>query len=152
MRKINFLKIMKYFIRLVIAFTLIIPIVSIADDFLSDEQEKRYRQLIDEIRCPVCQGQSIGGSNADLSKTLRDQVKKMILNSQSDQEIKGFMVERYGEFVDFKPRLDLKNYILYFAPVVFLMIGVLVFIRSFNKVNKNSKKIDTSKAKKFLKD
>ena len=143
---------MKYFIRLVIAFTLIIPIVSIANDFVSDEQEKRYRQLIDEIRCPVCQGQSIGGSNADLSKTLRDQVKKMILNSQSDQEIKGFMVERYGEFVDFKPRFDLKNYILYFAPVVFLMIGVLVFIRSFNKANKNSKKIDTSKAKKFLKD
>jgi len=143
---------MKYFIRLVIALTLIIPIVSIANDFASDDQEKRYRQLIDEIRCPVCQGQSIGGSNADLSKTLRDQVKKMILNSQSDQEIKGFMVERYGEFVDFKPRLDLKNYILYFAPVVFLMIGVLVFIRSFNKVNKNSKKIDTSKAKKFLKD
>ena len=143
---------MKYFIRLVITFTLIIPIASIANDFVSDEQEKRYRQLIDEIRCPVCQGQSIGGSNADLSKTLRDQVKKMILNSQSDQEIKGFMVERYGEFVDFKPRLDLKNYILYFAPVVFLMIGVLVFIRSFYKVNKNSKKIDTSKAKKFLKD
>jgi len=143
---------MKYFIRLVIALTLILPIVSIANDFVSDEQEKRYRQLIDEIRCPVCQGQSIGGSNADLSKTLRDQVKKMILNSQSDQEIKGFMVERYGEFVDFKPRLDLKNYILYFAPVVFLMIGVLVFIRSFYKVNKNSKKIDTSKAKKFLKD
>ena len=143
---------MKYFIRLVIAFTLIIPIVSIANDFASDDQEKRYRQLIDEIRCPVCQGQSIGGSNANLSKTLRDQVKKMILNSQSDQEIKGFMVERYGEFVDFKPRLDLKNYILYFAPVVFLMIGVLVFIRSFYKVNKNSKKIDTSKAKKFLKD
>jgi len=136
----------------VIAFTLIIPVVSFANDFVSDEQEKRYRQLIDEIRCPVCQGQSIGGSNADLSKTLRDQVKKMILNSQSDQEIKGFMVERYGEFVDFKPRLDLKNYILYFAPVVFLMIGVLVFIRSFYKVNKNSKKIDTSKAKKFLKD
>ena len=135
-----------------IASTLILPIVSIANDFVSDEQEKRYRQLIDEIRCPVCQGQSIGGSNADLSKTLRDQVKKMILNSQSDQEIKGFMVERYGEFVDFKPRLDLKNYILYFAPVVFLMIGVLVFIRSFYKVNKNSKKIDTSKAKKFLKD
>ena len=131
---------MKYFIRLVIALTLILPIVSIANDFVSDEQEKRYRQLIDEIRCPVCQGQSIGGSNADLSKTLRDQVKKMILNSQSDQEIKGFMVERYGEFVDFKPRLDLKNYILYFAPVVFLMIGVLFFIRSFNKVNKNSKK------------
>jgi cytochrome c-type biogenesis protein CcmH len=131
---------MTYFIRLVIAFTLIIPIVSIANDFVSDEQEKRYRQLIDEIRCPVCQGQSIGGSNADLSRTLRD------------QEIKGFMVERYGEFVDFKPRLDLKNYILYFAPVVFLMIGVLVFIRSFNKVNNNSKKIDTSKAKKFLKD
>ena len=143
---------MKYFIRLVIALTLILPIVSIANDFVSDEQEKRYRQLIDEIRCPVCQGQSIGGSNADLSKTLRDQVKKMILNSQSDQEIKGFMVERYGEFVDFKPRLDLKNYILYFAPVVFLMIGVLIFIRSFNKANKNSKKIDTSKAKKFLKD
>jgi len=143
---------MKYFIRLVIVLTLILPIVSIANDFVSDEQEKRYRQLIDEIRCPVCQGQSIGGSNADLSKTLRDQVKKMILNSQSDQEIKGFMVERYGEFVDFKPRLDLKNYILYFAPVVFLMIGVLVFIRSFYKVNKNSKKIDTSKAKKFLKD
>ena len=113
---------MKYFIRLVITFTLIIPIVSIANDFVSDEQEKIYRQLIDEIRCPVCQGQSIGGSNADLSKTLRDQVKKMILNSQSEKEIKEFMVERYGEFVDFKPRLDLKNYILYFAPVVFLMI------------------------------
>ena len=68
-----------------------------AKAFSSDAQEIRYRALINDIRCPVCQGQSIGGSNAGLAKDLREQVRKMIIKNNSDDEIQQFMVDRYGD-------------------------------------------------------
>jgi len=76
-------------------------------DFENSSQESRYLDLIDNIRCPVCQGQSIGGSNSDLAKDLREQVRKMILNDKSDNDIHLFMIERYGDFVIFKPPINL---------------------------------------------
>ena len=65
-------------------------------DFENSSQESRYLDLIDNIRCPVCQGQSIGGSNSGLAKDLREQVRKMILNDKSDDDIYLFMIERYN--------------------------------------------------------
>jgi cytochrome c-type biogenesis protein CcmH len=124
-----------------------------AKAFSSDTQEIRYRALINDIRCPVCQGQSIGGSNAGLAKDLREQVRKMIIKNNSDDEIQQFMVDRYGDFVVFKPPVNKNTYLLWFAPFTFLGLVLFFFIRSLLSKKKTTKTqtIDTSKAKDLLK-
>ena len=102
-------------------------------DFENSSQESRYLDLIDNIRCPVCQGQSIGGSNSGLAKDLRDQVRKMILNDKSDNDIYLFMIERYGDFVIFKPPINLKTYLLWFTPLIFLVLCFIYLIRIISK-------------------
>lgn len=118
--------------------------------FANDQQERRYRALIDEIRCPVCQGQSIGGSNAGLSKDLREKVRELILLNKTNDNIRDFMVERYGYFVVFKPPVNKNTYFLWFAPLVFLVFALFFLIRNFS-TKKELIKIDTSKAKELLK-
>ena len=102
-------------------------------DFENSSQESRYLDLIDNIRCPVCQGQSIGGSNSGLAKDLREQVRKMILNDKSDNDIYLFMIERYGDFVIFKPPINLKTYLLWFTPLIFLVLCFIYLIRITSK-------------------
>ena len=147
---------MRYFIHFVIGLLLIqTPFAESieASDFETIEQQSRYTQLIENIRCPVCQGQSIGGSNSDLAKDLREKVREMILDSQTDSEIYSFMVKRYGDFVVYKPPVNTKTYFLWFAPVLVLMISLLYLFRS---TRENKEKIvnassDLDRAKKLLK-
>ena len=147
---------MRYFIHFVIGLLLIqTPFAESteASDFETKEQQSRYTQLIENIRCPVCQGQSIGGSNSDLAKDLREKVSEMILDSKTDSEIYSFMVERYGDFVVYKPPINSKTYFLWFAPVLVLMISLLYLFRS---TRENKEKIvnasnDLDRAKKLLK-
>jgi cytochrome c-type biogenesis protein CcmH len=137
-----------------LSFSSSIPAESIeAKAFSSDTQETRYRALINEIRCPVCQGQSIGGSNAGLAKDLREQVRKMIIKNNSNDEIRQFMVDRYGDFVVFKPPVNKNTYLLWFAPFTFLGLVLFFFIRSLlsKKKTTQTQTIDTSKAKDLLK-
>jgi cytochrome c-type biogenesis protein CcmH len=123
-----------------------------ATKFSSDKQESRYKDLVAEIRCPVCQGQSIGGSNAGLAKDLRLKVREMIIGEKSDDEIRGFMVQRYGDFVVFKPPVKKATYILWFAPFIFLGIALFMFTRSLTKKKDVVvKTVDTSKAEELLK-
>ena len=124
---------MRYFIQ----FALLLLLIQIsfaesieAKDFESLDQERRYYDLIEDIRCPVCQGQSISGSNSSLAKDLREQVRQMILNNKSNKEIYQFIVDRYGDFVVFKPPINLKTYLLWFAPLVFLVFCFIYLIRS----------------------
>ena len=98
-------------------------------DFENSTQESRYIDLIDNIRCPVCQGQSIGGSNSGLAKDLREQVRTMILSDKSDDDIYLFMIERYGDFVIFKPPINWKTYLLWFMPLIFLVLCFIYLIR-----------------------
>ena len=102
-------------------------------DFENSSQESRYIDLIDNIRCPVCQGQSIGGSNSGLAKDLREQVRVMILNNKSDDDIYLFMIERYGDFVIFKPPINWKTYLLWFTPLIFLVLCFIYLIRITSK-------------------
>ncbi len=146
---------MRHFIRFILVFCLIqfSYAESIeAKKFDNNSQEMRYRALIDEIRCPVCQGQSIGGSNAALAKDLREKVREMVVGSKSDDDIRKFMTDRYGDFVVFKPPVNTATYILWFAPFIFLIIGVVFLFKSVkNKKNIKTNNIDTSKADKLLK-
>lgn len=122
-------------------------------EFSTTAQEMRYRSLINEIRCPVCQGQSIGGSNAGLAKDLREQVRKMIVKGNSNDEIRQFMVDRYGDFVVFKPPVNKNTFLLWYVPFAFLALGLFFFIRSLLNKKKTEKiqTVDTTKAKKLLK-
>ena len=124
---------MRYFIQ----FTVLLLLIQTsfaesieAKDFESLDQERRYHALIEDIRCPVCQGQSISGSNSSLAKDLREQVRQMILSNKSNKQIYQFMVDRYGDFVVFKPPLNWKTYLLWFAPLVFLVFCFIYLIRS----------------------
>ena len=122
-------------------------------DFENSTQESRYIDLIDNIRCPVCQGQSIGGSNSGLAKDLREQVRKMNLNDKSDDDIYLFMIERYGDFVIFKPPINWKTYLLWFTPLIFLVLCFIYLIRIISKKRDFSAKssAEIERAKNLLK-
>ena len=127
---------MRYFIQFALLLLLIQGVFAESievKDFENSSQESRYLDLIDNIRCPVCQGQSIGGSNSGLAKDLREQVRKMILNDKSDNDIHLFMIERYGDFVIFKPPINLKTYLLWFTPFIFLVLCFIYLIRITSK-------------------
>lgn len=96
-------------------------------EFASAADERRYHRLIEELRCLVCQNQSIAESNADLAAQLRDQVHAMIERGESDQAIVGFMVSRYGDFVLFRPPVKPSTWLLWSAPFV-LAAGGLAYL------------------------
>ncbi len=147
---------MRYFIQFALLLLLIQTTFAEsieAKDFESLDQESRYQGLIEGIRCPVCQGQSIGGSNSSLAKDLREQVRQMILSNKSDKEIYQFMVDRYGDFVVFKPPINWKTYLLWFTPLVFLVFCFIYLIRSTKAKDEIlvDSPVDIEKAKKLLK-
>ena len=86
-------------------------------------QEARARSLFRELRCVVCQGQSIDESNAELAADLRQIVREMITEGESDEAIKTFLVERYGVFVLMNPPLRGDTYLLWFGPALLFLIG-----------------------------
>jgi len=102
-------------------------------DFKQPEQEQDYQNLISELRCLVCQNQTIADSNADLAKDLRRQVYEMLQQGRSKQQIVDFMTQRYGDFVLYKPAFTLKTGLLWLGPALFLAIGLttvaLVIVR-----------------------
>ncbi len=111
-------------------------------NFTSSEHATRYQKLINEIRCPVCQGQSIAGSNALLAKDLRAQVTLMIKENKSNEDIKKFMRTRYGDFVVFKPPVIKSTLILWFAPFIFILLAVWFL---FYRLRKNKCQISSDK-------
>jgi cytochrome c-type biogenesis protein CcmH len=121
--------------RLFIIFLLMMPCSSYAVDYrqLSDpKQQESYETLTKELRCLVCQNQTIADSNAELAADLRRQVYEMLQQGKSKQEIVQFMTDRYGDFVLYKPPFKGKTSVLWIAPVVFLLLGLITvffFIR-----------------------
>lgn len=96
----------------------------------------RFQLLTQEIRCVVCQNQSIADSNAPLAKDLREKIYRMILEKKSDDEIKNYLVKRYGEFILFKPRLNASTLILWLFP----LLGSFMAILLVGRYHKKSKK------------
>ena len=95
--------------------------------------EARARALSKDIRCLVCQNQSIDDSNADLARDLRVLVRERLQKGDSDPEILDFLVKRYGDFVLLKPPVKVSTYLLWYGPIgIFILgvIGLVVFFRS----------------------
>jgi len=93
--------------------------------FRTEVQETRYRALIGEIRCTVCQNEPLESSNAPLAADLRDQVYLQIMDGRSDFEIRQYMRDRYGDFVLYTPPLAGRTLILWFGPIALLVIGLV---------------------------
>ena len=104
------------------------------DEVLADPAlEARARAISAELRCMVCQNQSIDDSNADLAKDLRLLVRERIADGDSDEAVLNYIVSRYGEFVLLKPRVGMKTVLLWGAPVLLVTLGglsLLVFARN----------------------
>lgn len=98
-------------------------------EFTSPEAEKDYRELIFELRCLVCQNQNLADSNADLAIDLRRQTYEMISDGASKQDVVDYMVERYGEFVLYRPPFTASTLLLWVGPFVFLIAGMIIMIR-----------------------
>ena len=122
--------------------------------FQKPEHEHRYKHLINEFRCVVCQNQNIADSNAALAKDLRKQVFRMIDAGKNDDEIMEFMVVRYGDFVLYRPQFNSMTFLLWVGPFIIFVIGLyflISFIRQRKKmtVTELSNK-DKEKLKKLL--
>jgi cytochrome c-type biogenesis protein CcmH len=146
--------------RLFFIFLLIMSCSSYAVDIrqLPDpKQQESYETLTRELRCLVCQNQTIADSNAELAADLRRQVYEMLQQGKSREEIIQFMTDRYGDFVLYKPRFEGKTSVLWIAPVVFLSMGLItvffVIRRKKSAANLNSQagslKTDVEKQKKI---
>ena len=91
-------------------------------------EEKRFHLLVGELRCVMCQNQSLADSNAQIAVDLRREVLGLIRDGRSDTEIRQFLVERYGEFVLYRPQVGAKTWLLWFGPALVLLAGAIVVI------------------------
>ena len=92
-------------------------------EYRSAEEEQRFRHLAAELRCVMCQNQSLADSNAMIAKDLRLELLSLIREGKSDDEIKQFMVSRYTDFVLYKPPMRPSTWLLWFGPLLILVIG-----------------------------
>jgi cytochrome c-type biogenesis protein CcmH len=114
--------------------------------FEDPEQQARYELLIKDLRCLVCQNQSIADSNATLASDLRREVREMMIAGQSDQQIRDFMTARYGDFVLYRPPVSPRTWLLWSAPVLLLLgglgIAAMVVMRRMRAARANPAALD----------
>jgi cytochrome c-type biogenesis protein CcmH len=91
--------------------------------------QSRFESITKELRCLVCQNESIADSNVELASDLRRQVREMLVAGKSDDAIFAFMTDRYGEFVRFAPPLERKTLLIWGAPFIALVFGAVVIFR-----------------------
>jgi cytochrome c-type biogenesis protein CcmH len=110
-------------------------------EFDTIEQQQRFRTLSDELRCPMCQYSNLTGSTGGVAEDLRREVHRMIMEGFTNEEIEQFMFERYGDYIFFRPRFRLDTLLLWFGPLIFLLIGAVV---AANVVKKSRSSSDDS--------
>ena len=93
------------------------------------ELEKRLMALSEQLRCLVCQNETLAASQADLAEDLRGLIREQMKAGKSDKEIVAFLTERYGKFILYKPPVDPTTYLLWFGPFVFLVAGLAFLFR-----------------------
>lgn len=99
----------------------------------ASELEQRVLRITEELRCLVCQNQSIADSHAELAVQLKSQVREQLEQGRSDAEVRDYMVQRYGDFVLYRPPMQSSTWLLWFGPVLFLLIAASVLISKFRQ-------------------
>lgn len=113
---------------------------------LNPEQKAKYKEVAEELRCLVCQNQSIADSQAGLATDLKGIIAEQIVQGKSKEEIKTFMEARYGEFILYKPAFSGDNLVLWAAPFVVLLLAV-VLARKVIKNSNSNKAVSTSEGR-----
>jgi len=108
----------------------------VAFKFDDPNKEARFKQFSEELRCLVCQNQSLADSNAELAMDLRRELYKMIQNDATDDEIVSFMVDRYGDFVLYNPPVKPTTWLLWFGPFVLVVLGLIILVRVIRSTGK----------------
>ena len=133
-----------YFLE--ILFALLLCLTSVTGQAAAEEthrfdnstQEERYKKLIAELRCLVCQNQNVADSNAELAYDMRRKTYEMVTAGKSENEIIDFMVTRYGDFVMYRPPLKLTTALLWFAPLLLLFIALIIVFSYLRKQKKQN--------------
>ncbi|WP_281411955.1 cytochrome c-type biogenesis protein [Motiliproteus sediminis] len=129
-----------------------------AYEFRDEAMREQFKVLTAELRCPKCQNQNLADSNAPIAKDMREKIYEMVQQGESTESVVEFMVARYGDFVNYRPRNDSSTALLWYGPVALLVIGGLVVVavsrsRSRSKsgaVNKSA--VDRERLQKLLHD
>lgn len=101
--------------------------------FANQQQQERFNKLTEELRCLVCQNQNLADSDAPLAHDLRREVHEMVLAGRTNEQVKEFLVTRYGDFVLYRPPVQKNTYLLWLAPLVLLLMGALILRSSIKK-------------------
>lgn len=124
-----------------------------SDTYTFDDEvtQIRYNALVKELRCPKCQNQNLADSNSPIAADLRREVYELLQLNKSDGEIVDFMVERYGEFVLYRPKFSALTYILWFGPAILLFIGVVIvmFVLKNSAKKKQPQQLSTAQKNKL---
>lgn len=117
-------------------------------EFSSQAQRERYRTLVEELRCPKCQNQNIADSDAPIAMDMRDEIFKKLEEGQSNEQIVEFLVDRYGDFVRYKPPVNKKTLILWYGPAAFLtfgfaMVAMIVIRRRSTRTEQNEQQLSS---------
>ncbi len=107
-----------------------------AYEFDSPEMEANFIKLTKELRCLVCQNQNLSGSNADLAKDLRRQTYEMLMQGKSPDQVVEYMVERYGDFVLYRPQFKTSTLLLWLGPFVLLLLVLVLVVRHMHSRQK----------------
>ena len=123
------MKSFQYIFHILIAYSLLLSSVYA----LNVNQEERANNLFKETRCLVCEGQNIYESNSDSAEDMKKLISEMIIDGNSDNEIKSFLVSRYGDWIIMTPPINQSTYFLWFSPIIILLIGIIFILRKFKK-------------------
>ena len=119
----------QYIFHILIAYSLLLSSVYA----LNVDQEERANNLFKETRCLVCEGQNIYESNSDSAEDMKKLISEMIIDGNSNNEIKSFLVSRYGDWIIMTPPINQSTYFLWFSPIIILLIGIVFILRKFKK-------------------
>jgi len=122
------IKLLTGFIIFLLALTSGVYAADVPLEFSDPAQEQRYRELTAELRCLVCQNQSLADSNSDLAQDLRREVYRMLIEGNNNEAIIEYLVARYGDFVLYRPPFKLTTYLLWLGPAIFLIIGICIAV------------------------
>ena len=127
---------MKRLYLIILLTALLLPGVALAQavkdpaplQFTDQSEADRFHELTAELRCVKCQNQSLADSNAAIAQDLRHEVLALMRQDKSNVEVKEYLVDRYGEFVLYRPQMDRKTWLLWFGPVLILLGGAVVLV------------------------
>ena len=153
---LNFQPAMRLLFSLILSLCVILPVHAAIEtyEFQDAETEAEYKQLIEELRCLVCQNQNLAGSDAELAQDLRLQTYEMLQQGKNREQIVDYMVNRYGDFVLYRPPVKSSTFLLWAGPFALLAIVLILVIMRVRKADKGEapEQVNLDKAHNLLAD